>query len=79
VPGRPSVSLAQHERIVAAIVARDPDGAETAMRDHISSVIDALNSLPASQAERAQASRAQTSTAQTSTAQTSTAQTNTVR
>jgi len=79
VPGRPSVSLAQHERIVAAIVARDPDGAETAMRDHISSVIDALNSLPASQAERAQASRTHTSTAHTSTAQTNTAHTSTAQ
>jgi DNA-binding GntR family transcriptional regulator len=47
VPGRPAVSLGQHERIVAAIVARDPDEAEAAMRDHITSVIEALNSLPA--------------------------------
>lgn len=50
VPGRPAVSLAQHERIVAAIVARDSAEAEAAMRDHISSVIDAFNSLPAGQA-----------------------------
>ena len=47
VPGRPAVSLGQHARIVAAIVARDPDEAEAAMRDHITSVIEALNSLPA--------------------------------
>jgi DNA-binding GntR family transcriptional regulator len=46
IPGRPAVSLSQHERIVAAIVARDPDEAESAMRDHITSVIEALNSLP---------------------------------
>jgi DNA-binding FadR family transcriptional regulator len=39
------VSLAQHERIVAAIVARDPDAAEAAMRDHITSVIESLGSL----------------------------------
>jgi len=53
VPGRPSVSLAQHERIVAAIAARDPQQAETAMLDHITSVIESLSSLqvqPASQA-----------------------------
>jgi DNA-binding GntR family transcriptional regulator len=53
VPGRPSVSLAQHERIVAAIAARDPQQAEAAMLDHITSVIDSLSSLqgqPASQA-----------------------------
>ena len=53
VPGRPAVSLGQHERIAAAIVARDPAAAGTAMRDHISSVIDALRDLPADQASRA--------------------------
>jgi DNA-binding GntR family transcriptional regulator len=52
VPGRPAVSLAEHERIVAAIVARNPGQAETAMRDHISSVIESLNGLPAGQARR---------------------------
>jgi DNA-binding GntR family transcriptional regulator len=46
VPGRPARSLGQHERIVAAIVARDPAAAEAAMREHISSVIDELGSLP---------------------------------
>ncbi len=50
VPGRPAVSLVQHERIVAAIIARDPDEAEAAMRDHITSVIESLNRLPTSQA-----------------------------
>jgi DNA-binding GntR family transcriptional regulator len=50
IPGRPAVSLAQHERIVAAIVARDPDAAEAAMRDHITSVIDSLASLAEEQA-----------------------------
>ena len=47
VPGRPAVSLAQHERIAAAIIARDPAQAGVAMREHITSVIDALSSLPA--------------------------------
>lgn len=46
IPGRPAVSLAQHERIAAAIIAGDPAGAEAAMHEHISSVIDALRSLP---------------------------------
>ena len=46
-PGRPAVSLAQHERIAAAIIARDPAQAGVAMREHITSVIDALSSLPA--------------------------------
>ena len=54
-PGRPAISLAQHERIVAAIVARDPAAAEAAMREHIASVIEALRSLPPDRAERARA------------------------
>jgi DNA-binding GntR family transcriptional regulator len=52
VPGRPTVSLGQHERIAAAIVARDPAAAEAAMHEHITSVIDALAGLPADQASR---------------------------
>lgn len=36
-PGRAEEALRQHFRIVEAIGARDPDGAERAMRDHISS------------------------------------------
>jgi DNA-binding GntR family transcriptional regulator len=50
VPGRPAVSLIQHERNVAAIIARDPDEAEAAMQDHITSVIESLNRLPTSRA-----------------------------
>ena len=53
IPGRPAVSLAQHERIVAAIAARDPAAAEAAMRDHITSVIDSLSSLAEEQARSA--------------------------
>ncbi|WP_433825271.1 GntR family transcriptional regulator [Actinoplanes sp. CA-015351] len=45
VPGRPQTSLPQHERIIAAIRNRDPKAAETAMRTHIASVIEALKSL----------------------------------
>ncbi|SDS76401.1 GntR family transcriptional regulator [Actinoplanes derwentensis] len=45
VPGRPQTSLPQHERIIAAIRDRDPRTAETAMRDHIASVIETLKGL----------------------------------
>jgi DNA-binding GntR family transcriptional regulator len=44
-PGRPQTSLPQHERIIAAIRDRDPKAAESAMRDHIASVIEALRSM----------------------------------
>ncbi len=44
-PGRPAVSLPQHERIIAAIRARDPVAAEAAMREHIASVIAALREM----------------------------------
>jgi DNA-binding GntR family transcriptional regulator len=46
-PGRPHVSLPQHQRIIAAVRDRDPKAAETAMRDHIASVIEALRSMEA--------------------------------
>ena len=45
-PGRPAVSLPQHEAIVAAVTARDPDAAERAMHEHLQSVIEALQALP---------------------------------
>ncbi len=41
-PGRPSVSLPQHERIITAIVAHDSAGAMSAMQQHLRSVRDAL-------------------------------------
>ncbi|MDN4483580.1 GntR family transcriptional regulator [Demequina lignilytica] len=44
-PGRSSVSVVQHEAIIDAIAARDPDAAETAMRAHIASVIEALRTI----------------------------------
>ena len=50
VPGRPAVSLAQHERIVAAIIARDTAAAQATMEEHITGVIDALRNLPAGHA-----------------------------
>ena len=45
VPGRPAVSLPQHEAIVTAIAAGDPQAAERAMHEHIYSVIEALRGL----------------------------------
>ncbi|NMO91727.1 GntR family transcriptional regulator [Actinomycetospora sp. TBRC 11914] len=41
-PGRAAVSLPQHLEIIEAIRARDPRRAETAMRDHLASVIETL-------------------------------------
>ncbi len=40
IPGRVQKSVDEHERIVEAIAARDPDLAERRMRDHIRSVRD---------------------------------------
>ena len=53
VPGRPSVSLPQHEAIVAAITARDPEAAEQAMHEHLQSVIEAFQALSAAATQRA--------------------------
>jgi DNA-binding GntR family transcriptional regulator len=52
VPGRPDVSLPQHEAIVAAITARDPAAAERAMHDHLQSVIEAYQALAAAAVRR---------------------------
>lgn len=52
VPGRPTVSLPQHEAIVAAISARNPQEAEQAMRDHLQSVIDAFRALSVAAMQR---------------------------
>jgi DNA-binding GntR family transcriptional regulator len=46
-PGRPAISLRQHERIIEAIQQRDPKAAESAMREHIASVIEALRDIDA--------------------------------
>jgi len=45
VPGRPLVSLPQHEAIVSAIAARNPEEAEMAMHEHLDSVIEAFKAL----------------------------------
>jgi DNA-binding GntR family transcriptional regulator len=52
VPGRPTVSLPQHEAIVAAIVAREPDDAERAMHAHLQSVIEAFRALSVAAMQR---------------------------
>jgi DNA-binding GntR family transcriptional regulator len=44
-PGRPQLSLPQHERIITAIRHGDPKAAEAAMREHIAGVIGALRSI----------------------------------
>ena len=45
VPGRPATSLPQHEAIVAAVTAKDPEQAEAAMRRHLESVLTAYRAL----------------------------------
>lgn len=50
-PGRTKVSLREHEAIVTAIAAHDPDVAEVEMRGHLNSVIDALHQLKSASAE----------------------------
>jgi DNA-binding GntR family transcriptional regulator len=52
VPGRPAVSLPQHEAIVAAVIARDPAAAEEAMRGHLQSVIEAFQALSVAAMQR---------------------------
>jgi DNA-binding GntR family transcriptional regulator len=52
VPGRPSVSLPQHEAIVAAITNRRPEVARQAMEDHLQSVIQAFQALSAATMRR---------------------------
>ncbi|WSQ13637.1 GntR family transcriptional regulator [Streptomyces sp. NBC_01231] len=41
-PGRPQQSLGEHLAMIEAISARDPQAAETAVRAHLTSVIEAL-------------------------------------
>jgi DNA-binding GntR family transcriptional regulator len=50
-PGRPSVSLPQHEAIVEAVIAKDPSAAEAAMHAHLQSVIEAFRALSAAVAQ----------------------------
>jgi DNA-binding GntR family transcriptional regulator len=41
-PGRPTVSLPEHLEIIDALCAGDPEAAESAVRRHLRSVVDAL-------------------------------------
>jgi DNA-binding GntR family transcriptional regulator len=52
-PGRPTVSLPQHEAIVDAITGHDPAGAERAMHAHLLSLIEELEALAGGQTPRA--------------------------
>jgi DNA-binding GntR family transcriptional regulator len=52
VPGRPTVSLPEHLAIVEAVSSRDPERAERAMRAHLTSVLDALNTFATATATR---------------------------
>ena len=52
VPGRPKVSLPQHEAIVAAIIAHKPQEAQQAMHEHLQSVIQAFQALSAAAVQR---------------------------
>ena len=42
IPGRPTASQAEHAAIVEAVIAREPEKAEDAMRRHLFNVADAL-------------------------------------
>ena len=42
IPGRPAASQAEHAAIVEAVVAREPEQAEEAMRRHLFNVAEAL-------------------------------------
>jgi DNA-binding GntR family transcriptional regulator len=66
VPGRPTVSLPQHEAIVAAIAAHDPGAAQHAMHEHLQSVVEAFQALSAAAARRQPASAHQSDSARQS-------------
>ena len=45
VSGRPSTSHSEHQAIIEAIASRNPPAAETAMRNHLTSVLTALTTF----------------------------------
>lgn len=49
VPGRPSVSLPEHQAIIDAVCARDPERAEQAMRTHLDSVLKMIVAVTSGQ------------------------------
>jgi DNA-binding GntR family transcriptional regulator len=52
-PGRPAEALAEHRAILDALIARDPQGAETAMRRHVRASRHAVAEWKAAEAGRA--------------------------
>ena len=46
-PGRPAVGLAEHLEVIRTVCSGDPDLAEQTMRDHLLSVVTALEQLDA--------------------------------
>lgn len=48
-PGRAEASLKEHAAVLAALTARDPDAAETAMAEHLSHVVSTLQRAIAAQ------------------------------
>jgi len=50
-PGRPAVSLEQHERIISTIVARDSEAAAQAMQEHLRSVASVIAEAEGDQIE----------------------------
>lgn len=47
-PGRPSVGLTEHLAVIDTVCAGDPDVAESTMREHLMSVVEALRQIDAS-------------------------------
>jgi DNA-binding GntR family transcriptional regulator len=45
-PGRPAISLKQHDKIIKSIVDQNPAAAERAMREHLLNVTETLRSMP---------------------------------
>lgn len=52
IPGRSTASQAEHAAIVEAVIAREPEKAEDAMRRHLFNVAEALGRTPASGIDR---------------------------
>jgi DNA-binding GntR family transcriptional regulator len=51
-PGRPQRSLHEHERIVEALAAHDPDASEAMMREHLRQVVETLRAAIERQSSR---------------------------
>lgn len=51
-PGRPSTGLAEHLEVIRTVCSGDPDLAEHTMREHLLSVVDALQQLDATFSDR---------------------------